>query len=574
MRNCMKQFADLLAAQDTCIYVHTYEENEFIKDVAAIVNGDTDLKMYSYNSYAEAAQEFNEGIAEEAADHENKIHIENNATIYVYSRFEGLYKINPKVPERYECRSPVKDVNNPNQLWKYIRNVMNNVPEENDNFSFIEESLAKATDVEQKTKKMPPVNIFILKDMHLFLDKDTIRALRDLKENYMDTVYSPIVITAPAIDIPTELEKLFTLFEYELMDKSDVHDLLAEPMKEVGYDEEYIDDVCTACIGLTEREVLRAIAHSNASQYGIDTKIIHDEKIQIVKKSGALEYLTPVQTLEDTGGYESLKTWIREMKISLTPEAHEFGLTQPKGAMLVGLPGNGKTMTADIIANYLNIPLLKLDLARIMGSFVGQSERAIANALRIVKACAPCTLLVDEAEKLFGGYASSSNTDSGTLSRVLAQLLNFLQEDNTGVITIMTSNNVFDLPPELMRSGRLDAQWYFGFPNADERREILTIYLKKNQLEVTNNIFNLIIRATKNYSGAEIKEVVKNLLIKSYFRQIQEGKKPERTIEVEDVKNAIASIVPIYQSSKEKIDMFTEMAKGRYRNASAETSAA
>jgi SpoVK/Ycf46/Vps4 family AAA+-type ATPase len=138
----------------------------------------------------------------------------------------------------------------------------------------------------------------------------------------------------------------------------------------------------------------------------------------------------------------------------------------------------------------------------------------------------------------------------------------------------MTSNNVFELPPEMTRSGRLDAQWYFGFPNTDERREILNIYLKKNDLTVTDNIFNFIIRNTKNYSGAEIKEIVKNLLIKSYFRQLQEGKKPEREITVTDVKEAIAAIVPIYQSSKEKIDMFTEMARGRYRNASVEKGAA
>jgi SpoVK/Ycf46/Vps4 family AAA+-type ATPase len=183
-------------------------------------------------------------------------------------------------------------------------------------------------------------------------------------------------------------------------------------------------------------------------------------------------------------------------------------------------------------------------------------------------------MLIDEAEKLFGGYQSSASTDSGTLSRVLAQLLQFLQEDNTGVITIMTSNNVFELPPELLRSGRLDAQWYFGFPSTEERKEILDIYLKKNRLEVTSNIFNYIIRATKNYSGAEIKEIVKNLLIKSYFRQKQEGKEPERVIIAEDAKAAIAAVVPVYQTSKEKVDLFVEMAKGRYRIASATEEAA
>ena len=558
MRKCMQDFANLLSAEDTCIYVHTYEENQFIRDLADIVQGNTE-----YNFLPSKAE----------TDEEQRPKVK--ASIYVYTRFEGLYEVDVKQPEVFECRTYNKDVKNINQLLHFIRQKSNDSSADMaDNFDFIN-ALEKATNTESESyQETIKINFFILKDLPLFMDKDTIRALRDLKEDPCETVYSPVIVVSPTIDIPCELEKLFTLFEYDLMSKEDIDALFHVEAEEAGYSPEEISEICDACIGLTEREIIRAAKHSVSATGTLDTRIIHNEKIQIVKKSGALDYLTPVQTLEDTGGYESLKTWIKELKMSLSPEAQKFGIAQPKGAMLVGLPGNGKTMTADIIANYLNIPLLKLDLAKVMGSFVGQSERQIANALRIVRACRPCVMLIDEAEKLFGGYQSSANTDSGTLSRVLAQLLQFLQEDNTGVITIMTSNNVFELPPELTRSGRLDAQWYFGFPDTDERREILNIYLRKNDLKVTDNIFNFIVRATKNYSGAEIKEVVKNLLIKSYFRQLQEGKTPERNVNVDDVKNAIAAIVPIYQSSKEKIDMFTEMAKGRYRNASADRGAA
>lgn len=561
MRKCMQDFAKLLASRDTCIYVRTYEENQFIKDLADILSGNAEYSIYpSENDNVDGQL---------TSTTEGKDRNLDNISVYVFTRFEGMYKIDLKAPDVYSRRVYNKDIKNINQLFHFIQQTSNNAQIASDNFDFIE-TLSEATGEEQQQQEEPRdhINIFILKDLHMFFDKDTIRMLRDIKEDLNETTYCPVIVTAPVVDIPCELEKLFTLFEYDAMDKQDIYNFLHDAASEVGYSEEAINDICSACIGLTEREIYRAISHSVADVGTVDTKIIHDEKIQIVKKSGALDYLEPQQTLETTGGYDSLKTWIKELKIALTPEASKFGIVQPKGAMLVGLPGNGKTMTADIIANYLKIPLLKLDLARIMGSFVGQSERQIANALRIVKACRPCVLLIDEAEKLFGGYKSSSNTDSGTLSRVLAQLLNFLQEDNTGVITIMTSNDVFELPPELMRSGRLDAQWYFGFPDTDERREILNIYLEKNNLHVTENIFNYIIRTTRNYSGAEIKEIVKNLLVKSYFRQLQEGKTPEREITVDDAKQAIASIVPIYQSSKEKIDSFTEMAKGRYRNAS------
>ena len=562
MRKCMQDFAKLLASRDTCIYVRTYEENQFIKDLADILSGNAEYSIYP----PKEEESFENKDAPKTEDEEKNL---DNISVYVFTRFEGMYKIDLKAPDVFSRRVYNRDIKNINQLFHFIQQNSNNAQIASDNFDFIE-TLSEATGKEstKQEEKKDRINIFILKDLHLFFDKDTIRTLRDIKEDLNEATYCPIIVTAPVVDIPCELEKLFTLFEYDPMDKQDIYNFLHDAASEVGYSEEAINEICGACIGLTEREIYRAISHSVADVGTVDTKIIHDEKIQIVKKSGALDYLEPQQTLETTGGYDSLKTWIRELKIALTPEAARFGIVQPKGAMLVGLPGNGKTMTADIIENYLKIPLLKLDLARIMGSFVGQSERQIANALRIVKACRPCVLLIDEAEKLFGGYKSSSNTDSGTLSRVLAQLLNFLQEDNTGVITIMTSNDVFELPPELMRSGRLDAQWYFGFPDTDERREILNIYLEKNNLQITENIFNYIIRTTRNYSGAEIKEIVKNLLVKSYFRQLQEGKTPEREVTVDDAKQAIASIVPIYQSSKEKIDVFTEMAKGRYRNAS------
>ena len=547
----MQHFANLISSKDNCIYVRTYEEEEFIKDVASILTGTSEFSTYT-------------------VEDTEKRYDGKNLTIYVYSRFEGLYKIDPKNPDQFELRKYNHDIKNVNQLFKFIQKTGNNT-QENEELSF-DDILSEKVGMDDRMQESTGnelMTLFILKDMHLFFDKDTIRAFRDLKERIQEQFYCPIIVTSPVVDIPCELEKLFTLFEYESMTKEDIKDLLYAAASESEYTDKEIDEICEAAVGLTCREMIRSLMHSVAQKGYLDPVIIHQEKIQIVKKTGALDYITPVQTLEDTGGYDSLKVWIREMKVALTPEAKEFGVAQPKGAMLVGLPGNGKTATAEMIANYLNIPLLQLDLAKIMGSFVGQSERAIANALRIVKACTPCVLLIDEAEKLFGGYQSSANTDSGTLSRVLAQLLQFLQEDN-GAITIMTSNNVFELPPELTRSGRLDAQWYFGFPNADERKEILSIYLKKNNLEVTDNIFNYIVRATKNYSGAEIKEIVKNVLIKSYFRQKEEGKIPERIVSVDDVKNAISSIVPVYQANKEKIDMFTEMTKGRYRNASAE----
>ena len=547
MRKCMKQFATLLNGQDTCIYTQTYEENEFLRDVCALIKGVAPYKMPRIDG--------------------------NKAEVYTYSRFEGLYRVNMDEPKNKMAHELIKEVKNLPQLFQYIRRI-----QQNDNsasgFHAFTTSFANAISQGQETEEqdVKSCSLFILKDLHLFFDKDTIRALRDLKENVDELMYTPIVVTAPAIDLPCELEKLFTYFSYDLPTPDDIFKELYADLTEYGFDRGHISKIAYACAGLTEREIRRALSHSLSAYGDINVRVIQDEKMQVVKKSGALDYLTPTQTLDDTGGYANLKTWIRELKNAMDPDAKAYGIPQPKGAMLVGLPGNGKTMAAEVIANHLNIPLLQLDLARIMGSFVGQSERQIANALRMAQACAPCVMLVDEAEKLFGGYRSSSNTDSGTLSRVLAQLLQFLQQDDTGVITIMTSNNVFELPPELTRSGRLDAQWYFGFPNVQERREILNIYLKKNNLTVpTTNLMNKLVRDTDNYSGAELKEVVKHLVIKSYYRQKEAGvEKMDRNVTLEDINQSVASVIPVYVSSKEKVAEFVQLAKGRYRIASAE----
>ena len=237
--------------------------------------------------------------------------------------------------------------------------------------------------------------------------------------------------------------------------------------------------------------------------------------------------------------------------------------------MLVGIPGTSKTVSAEILASYLGVPLLSLDMAKVMGSLVGQSERQIANALRIAQAVAPCVLLVDECEKAFGGFQSSAQADAGTLSRTMGQLLGFLNKDDTNVITIMTSNDVSILPPELTRTGRLDAQWCFDLPNSEERKEIINIYLKKNKLECGEKELQYFVKQSENYTGAEIRGAVKEMLVSCFYRQKNNGaEKYNRKLTITDIDAGLSGIVTIYKSSKEKIDGFREFAKTRYLNAS------
>ena len=551
MRKCVDKLINLLRARDNLIFVNTYEDNEFIKELCS------------------AARE---------------VYGEKNAflgapRIYLYTRPDGLYELDPMNPMRMDSDKKVSSVKNHMQALEYLEGIQNGGGLNNPS---IMEMAGKASS--KTTHKEPSrETVLVMKDMHLFFsDKDFIVKLRNMKGEYGDKkLYCPIMITAPVMEFPPELEKIFTVFDFTLMDKEEITKMIDPLIRELEKDktkdelDAVISSLAAACVGLTEREIRRALAHSLAknNKKCVSLEDIYNEKLAIIKKTNALDYCEPTHRISDLGGCASFKNWIYKVKEMLTPEAHEFGIPQPKGAMLVGVPGTSKTVSAEILASYLNVPLLSLDMAKVMGSLVGQSERQIANALRIAQAAAPCVLLIDEAEKGFGGFQSSAQADAGTLSRTMGQLLAFLAKEDTNVITIMTSNDVNSLPPELTRTGRLDAQWFFDLPNKEERKEIIEIYLNYFDLDICSEDKDFIAAESENFTGAEIRGAVKEMLVASYCRQVKSGNKPSKKLIREDITEGLNSIITVYKSSREKIDRFRAFAKGRYLNASGEVSA-
>lgn len=549
MRQCINKLVNLLRAKDNLIFVNTYEENALVKEIC------------------NASRLINE----------KNLSYKLPTDIYVYTRPDGLYKLDVMNPLELKPENFVKEVKNHLMALDYISTIQNGVKKNKEDLmqmAGIETSSLRGSDEDKKGS-----SIFIFKDMHLYFnDKDFIRKIRSLKEEYKDKkTYCPIIFTAPVMEFPPELEKIFTVFDFELMNREDIKKMISpmviklcsnKPVEEVS---ETINSLASACMGLTEREITRALAHSLAknNKEKIDRADIYEEKLQIIRKSNALDYIEPSHNIDDLGGCANFKEWIYKVKEAITPEAKEFGIPQPKGAMLVGVPGTSKTVSAEILASYLGVPLLSLDMAKVMGSLVGQSERQIANALRVAQAVAPCVLLVDEAEKAWAGISSSHSCDSGTLSRTMGQLLTFLNKDNTGVITIMTSNDISILPPELTRTGRLDAQWCFDLPNSEERKEIINIYLKKNKLECGGKELDYFVKQSENYTGAEIRGAVKEMLVSCFYRQKNNGaEKFNRKLTISDIDAGLSSVVTIYKSSKEKIDSFREFARTRYLNAS------
>lgn len=447
-------------------------------------------------------------------------------------------------------------------------------------FSFIKLNTYGGTDNNDKVVKPEP-NIFILRDYNnLFNDPKSIRFIRDLKEYHKQKeAYNPIIILSQIDNIPTQLTRLFKLIDYGLPNRNEILSCMNETINNIKAvslkqnkqckipTQEELNNLVNSCLGLTIQEIQETVIESFIKFKEANLDFITQKKIESIQKSGVLDYKIPNTTLEDIGGNEVIKQWLLEMKELFSDEAKEFGLKKPKGYLSVGVPGAGKTCLAEAFAGTMHMPLLSLSMGRIMSRFVGESERKIMQALDVAKASAPCVLLIDEVEKALGGINSSNNTDGGVTARVFMEILKFLNDNDYGVYIIMTSNDVSQLPPELTRQGRLDAKWFFDFPKENERKEIFKIHFSKYNKEINSDLLDLAVSKTNNFTGAEIQEIVKNTIRKSFIRFKKDN---NDELKEEDITSAINEIIPISKTSKESILALKSYCSNRFRSVNEE----
>ena len=311
------------------------------------------------------------------------------------------------------------------------------------------------------------IDVFMIKDAHMIIDKpNAIRGVRDLYEQVrpVSNYYYPMIMISPVVELPKELDHLITVIEYSTPNKQEIRnviDSLLHKMASKGIapvPPKEIDKVIDGLYGLTLLEVKRVLAESIKKEKTIKLDYVTKAKIDALKNTCLLDYKIPENSLEDVGGNDNFKSWIEEVKACMTKEARDFGLAEPKGYLALGRPGTSKTFMAEALAKELDVPFISLDMSKIMHKHVGQSERNMSRALELVESCSPCVLLIDEVEKALSGIQSQGKSDGGTLARTFGSILQFLNKDN-GVFTVMTSNDVSQLPPELTRAGRLDAIW-------------------------------------------------------------------------------------------------------------------
>ena len=288
------------------------------------------------------------------------------------------------------------------------------------------------------------------------------------------------------------------------------------------------------------------------------------EKKQIIDQSELLEFCIANKKMLDLGGLENLKNWIKIRSDAFSQQALEYGLPYPKGLLLVGVQGTGKSMAAQIIACEWNLPLLRLDFGRLFGSLVGQSESRIRRVIELVETLAPCILWIDEIEKGMAGSQGSGSLDSGVTARVMGTFLTWMQEKEEPVFVLATSNNIDQLPPEMLRKGRFDEIFFVDLPGANTRSEILDIHLKKKGRHEEAESFNLnhLAEASVGYSGAELEEAVKDAL----FRAFDAG----REVEEQDILRALEATYPLSKTMRENIEGMRKWAKYRARLASSE----
>jgi SpoVK/Ycf46/Vps4 family AAA+-type ATPase len=414
----------------------------------------------------------------------------------------------------------------------------------------------------------PESSIFVFKDFHHYMmDSRVIRVLRDLAAR-LRTRSQALLIIAPVLRLPVELEKDVTVVDFGLPQFDEIEEVLETVVRAVDnkpgvsakLDAPTREALIKSCQGLTLDEVEAVFARSLVEKKKLDVDVVLEEKKQIVRKSGLLEYYPATESLKDVGGMEFLKEWLRKRAQSFSEKASAFGLPPPKGILLLGVQGCGKSLVAKAIASQWNLPMLRMDVGRIFGSLVGQSEENVRRAIQVAESVAPCCLWADELEKGFAGVQGSGFGDSGTTARVFATFLTWMQEKTAHVFLVATANDVSQLPPELLRKGRFDEIFFIDLPDTEERRDIFEIHLRKRKRDPKKYDTVELAQMTRAFSGAEIEQVI----VAALFNAFDAG----RDLTQDDIVAEIKDVVPLSRMMAEEIQALREWAKLRTRPAS------
>jgi SpoVK/Ycf46/Vps4 family AAA+-type ATPase len=375
---------------------------------------------------------------------------------------------------------------------------------------------------------------------------------------------------SPLLELPTELSKEVTVVNYPLPGLEELGGLLDGIAEEVSscrevridFDSGGRERLLQAALGLTAGEaenVFAKILVKTERLTGEDVDEVLAEKQQIVRKSGLLEYFTTRETFEDVGGLAVLKDWLRKRALAFTREARAFGLPVPRGILLLGVQGCGKSLCAKAVSSSWRLPLLRFDMGRMFGSLMGSSEENVRRAIEVAESVAPAILWVDEIDKAFSGVQGTGVNDGGTTARVFGTLLTWLAEKMAPVFVVATANDISHLPAELLRKGRLDEIFFVDLPEERERREIFRIHLRKRRRDPETFHLATLVSASAGFSGAEIEQAIISALYDAFSGSTE--------LETGHVLEALQQTVPLSRTMEEPIAELRSWAEGRARQA-------
>jgi SpoVK/Ycf46/Vps4 family AAA+-type ATPase len=409
--------------------------------------------------------------------------------------------------------------------------------------------------------------VFILKDFHRHMDDPVVvRRLRDVGQKFSANRRT-VIITSPEINVPVELKTLVEYFDLPLPDRERLRAIIHETFTRLSkhytlklqLDAAGVDAMSANLLGLSEEEADRAVSQALVARYSLCPETITDvleAKKQLLRRSGMLEFVETTGNMASVGGLENLKHWLEQRRGAWEDSAREFGLDPPRGMIVLGVQGCGKSLCAQALAGEWKLPLVKFDTSAVYDKFIGETEKRIRKVFQVAEGLAPCVLWIDELEKVFAGSGpDSASADAGVSSRLLASFLSWMQDRKSPVFVAATCNNVTVLPPELIRKGRFDELFFVDLPNQMERKQILAIQLTKRKRNPAEFDLEKVAAAAKGYSGAEIDAAVQGALYAAYS-----AKKPLATQLLID---ALIQTVPLSTTRAEEIAALREWARTR-----------
>lgn len=411
--------------------------------------------------------------------------------------------------------------------------------------------------------------IFILRDFHRFLEDISIsRKLRNLAR-LLKSQPKNLVLVSPQVTIPEELSEVLTVLEFPLPSASEIQIEIERLLATTGQRLEgrSLDDLVQSCQGLSIERIRRVLARAIATHGELrpeDVDLILEEKRQTIRQTQILDFYPATENISDIGGLDNLKDWLLRRGNAFSERARQYGLPHPRGLLLAGIQGTGKSLTAKAIAHHWHLPLLRLDVGRLFGGLVGESESRTRQMIQLAEALAPCILWIDEIDKAFSGI--DSRGDAGTANRVFGTFITWLAEKKSPVFVVATANNIQSLPPEMLRKGRFDEIFFVGLPTQEERQAIFEVHLSRlRPHNLKNYDLQRLAYETPDFSGAEIEQTL--------IEAMHLGFSQNRDFTIDDILEAASQIVPLARTAQEQIELLQQWAAaGKARPASRHSS--